>query len=75
MMSGKSAHLGMNIGATLNALKEQAITTNAAMAEQLGIPQSAAITCVKPLVQFHNLWTVPLASTPVTIRTTSHCAW
>ena len=48
MMSGKSAHLGMNIGATLNALKEQAITTNAAMAEQLGIPQSTAITCVKP---------------------------
>ena len=48
MMSGKSAHLGMNIGSTLNALKEQAITTNAAMAEQLGIPQSAAITCVKP---------------------------
>jgi ribonucleoside-diphosphate reductase alpha chain len=48
MMSGKSAHLGMNIGSTLNALKEQAIETNAAMAEQLGIPQSAAITCVKP---------------------------
>jgi ribonucleoside-diphosphate reductase alpha chain len=48
MMSGKSAHLGMNIGATLNALKEQAIETNAAMAEQLGVPQSAAITCVKP---------------------------
>jgi ribonucleoside-diphosphate reductase alpha chain len=48
MMSGKSAHLGTNIGATLNALKEQAIETNAAMAEQLGISQSAAITCVKP---------------------------
>jgi ribonucleoside-diphosphate reductase alpha chain len=48
MMSGKSAHLGMNIAATLNALKEQAIETNAAMAEQLGVPQSAAITCVKP---------------------------
>ena len=48
MMSGKSTHLGMNIGSTLNALKEQAIATNAAMAEQLGIPQSAAITCVKP---------------------------
>ena len=48
MMSGKSSHLGMNIGATLNALKEVAIETNAAMAEQLGIPQSAAITCVKP---------------------------
>jgi len=48
MMSGKSAHLGMNISATLNALKEQAIETNAVMAEQLGISQSAAITCVKP---------------------------
>ena len=48
MMSGKSAHLGNNIAATLNALKEQAITTNAAMAERLGIAQSAAITCVKP---------------------------
>ena len=48
LMAGRSAHLGMNIGATLNALKEQAIETNAAMAEQLGIPQSAAITCVKP---------------------------
>ena len=48
MMSGKSTHLGKNIGATLNALKEQAIETNAAMAQQLGIPQSAAITCVKP---------------------------
>jgi len=48
MMSGKSAHLGMNIGATLNALKEQAVVTNTAMSEQLGIPQSAAITCVKP---------------------------
>ena len=48
MMSGKSTHLGMNISATLNALKEQAIVTNAAMAEQLGISQSAAITCVKP---------------------------
>ena len=43
MMSGKSAHLGNNIGATLNALKEQAIATNAAMAQRLGIPQSAAI--------------------------------
>jgi ribonucleoside-diphosphate reductase alpha chain len=48
MMSGKSAHLGKNIGATLNALKEQAVSTNAAMADQLGISQSVAITCVKP---------------------------
>ena len=48
MMAGKSAHLGKNIGATLNALREQAVETNAAMAQQLDIPQSAAITCVKP---------------------------
>ena len=48
MMSGKSTHLGMNISATLNALKEEAINTNAVMAEKLGISQSAAITCVKP---------------------------
>ncbi len=48
MMAGKSSHLGKNIGATLNALKEQAIKTNAVMAKQLGVPQSAAITCVKP---------------------------
>jgi len=48
MMSGKSTHLGKNIGATLNALKEQAIKTNASMARQLDIPQSTAITCVKP---------------------------
>ena len=48
MMSGKSAHLGMNIGATLNALRVQAVTTNAAMASELNIPISTAITCVKP---------------------------
>jgi len=48
MMSGKSATFGMNIGATLSALKDQAVETNAALAEQLGVPQSAAITCVKP---------------------------
>ena len=48
LMAGKSAHLGMNIGATLNALKDVAVETNAAMAAQLGIAQSAAITCVKP---------------------------
>ena len=48
MMSGKSVHLGMNIGATLNALRIQAVTTNAAMASELNIPISTAITCVKP---------------------------
>jgi ribonucleoside-diphosphate reductase alpha chain len=48
LMAGKSAHLGMNIGATLEALKDVAVETNAAMAAQLDISQSAAITCVKP---------------------------
>jgi ribonucleoside-diphosphate reductase alpha chain len=48
LMAGKSAHLGMNIGATLEALKGVTVETNAAMAAQLGISQSAAITCVKP---------------------------
>jgi len=48
MMSGKSAHLGMNIGATLNALRIQAVTTNADIASELNIPISTAITCVKP---------------------------
>ena len=48
MMSGKSTTFGMNIGATLNALKEQAVLTNKVTAEALSIPQSAAITCVKP---------------------------
>lgn len=33
---------------TLEALKNVAITTNAEWAERLGIPVSAAITCVKP---------------------------
>jgi ribonucleoside-triphosphate reductase len=34
--------------ATLQALKEHAISVNAKWAKALGIPQSAAITCVKP---------------------------
>ena len=48
MMSGKSAHLGANIGSTLEALKDVAVAANKAMAQTLGIPQSTAITCVKP---------------------------
>jgi ribonucleoside-diphosphate reductase alpha chain len=34
--------------ATLEHLKEVAVATNAAWAERLGVPVSAAITCVKP---------------------------
>jgi len=48
LTSGRSAHLGINIGQTLEALRDVAINANKAMADQLGIPQSAAITCVKP---------------------------
>ena len=48
MMSGKSAHLGMNIGATLHALRVEAVKTNADLAAELDIPISTAITCVKP---------------------------
>jgi len=48
LLSGTSAHLGKNIGQTLETLRDTAVETNAAMAQQLGIPQSTAITCVKP---------------------------
>lgn len=48
LTSGRSPHLGMNIGTTLEALRDVAIVANKAMADRLGIPQSTAITCVKP---------------------------
>jgi ribonucleoside-diphosphate reductase alpha chain len=48
LTAGKSAHLGINIGQTLEALKDVAIDVNKSMAKQLKIPQSTAITCVKP---------------------------
>ena len=47
-MSGRSAHLGMNIPATLEALRLVAVLTNKEISEALGISRSAAITCVKP---------------------------
>jgi ribonucleoside-triphosphate reductase len=36
------------VGSILNKLKEKAIETNKDLSEKLGIPQSTAITCVKP---------------------------
>jgi len=48
LMSGKSAMFGMNIKTTLQTLKDKAIETNKHMSKSLGIPQAAAITCVKP---------------------------
>ena len=48
MLSGNSPTLGMNIGATLELLRNEAVKTNEVLAKKLGIPQSTAITCVKP---------------------------
>ena len=48
LMSGKSAMHGMNIKNILTSLKDTAIETNEKMSKSLGIPQAAAITCVKP---------------------------
>lgn len=39
---------GTTSGGLLNELKEVAVATNKEWADRLGIPQSAAITCVKP---------------------------
>jgi len=38
----------VGLSSRLEALRELAVETNKEMAEELGIPQSAAITCVKP---------------------------
>ena len=46
--AGQSAKLGTNIGQILETLRDVAIDSNKAMAHELGIEQSAAITCVKP---------------------------
>jgi ribonucleoside-triphosphate reductase (thioredoxin) len=46
--AGQSAKLGTNIGQILETLRDVAIDANKAMAWELGIEQSAAITCVKP---------------------------
>jgi ribonucleoside-diphosphate reductase alpha chain len=48
LMSGKSAMHGMNIKGILTSLKDTAIETNEQISKSLGIPQAAAITCVKP---------------------------
>ena len=48
LLSGKSSHIGMNLAPTLERLRDVAVETNAAMAKQLYIPQSTAVTCVKP---------------------------
>ena len=39
---------GERLNVLLGLLKDEAVRTNEAMAKQLGIPQSTAVTCVKP---------------------------
>ena len=48
LLSGTSATNGMNIAGILSELRRTAVDTNAEYSLQLGIPQSTAITCVKP---------------------------
>jgi ribonucleoside-diphosphate reductase alpha chain len=48
ILSGKSAQYGMNIDDVLEELKQVAVNTNESVAHAIGIPVSAAITCVKP---------------------------
>ncbi len=54
-MTGQMGNVLMNgsrgeypLRSTLAGLKDIAVTTNKKLAEELGIPQSAAVTCVKP---------------------------
>lgn len=45
LMTGKGTH---QIGPNLREMRQEAVMTNAKYAKQIGIPQSTAITCVKP---------------------------
>ena len=48
ILAGQSKTYGLNISSLLEELKVVAVETNKIFAEQLGINQSTAITCVKP---------------------------
>lgn len=48
ILNGTSVQYGKNLDVILDELKQVAIDTNKEWAENLGIPTSAAITCVKP---------------------------
>jgi ribonucleoside-diphosphate reductase alpha chain len=45
MMLGKGAY---QVGPNLREMRQEAVMTNAKYAKEIGIPQSTAITCVKP---------------------------
>jgi len=48
LLSGNSPRTGQNIEGLLSRLRDIAIDTNKKLAESLGIPQSTAVTTVKP---------------------------
>ena len=48
MDNALTATNGGKLETALEILRAESVATNAAMAKQLGIPQSAAVTCVKP---------------------------
>ncbi len=48
ILNGSDPMYGGNISTTLQELKQVAVQTNEELAKEIGIPQSAAITCVKP---------------------------
>ncbi len=48
LLSGKDATYGKNISPILGQMKGTAIKVNEMLSKELGIPQAAAITCVKP---------------------------
>ena len=56
LTNGKAAGLA----ARLEELRQIAVDTNAEFAREIGIPQSVAITCVKPSVLFLSLLMLPL---------------
>jgi len=48
LLSGRDSKYGKNIAGILSDLKQTAVDTNCLLSAELGISQSAAITCVKP---------------------------
>jgi len=48
LLSGKSPRVGQNIEGLLSRLRDIAVNTNKKLAKSLGIPQSTAVTTVKP---------------------------
>ena len=48
ILSGKGSNIGKNLGPMLSHMRGMAVHWNKKFAEEIGIPQSVAVTCVKP---------------------------